>query len=227
MDGNRRYARQLGIAVGQGHGEGFESLKRTLEICLQLGIGTVTVYAFSIENFSRPQHEVDTIMDLAKSNLRRLCEEGELLDTYDVRVNVLGRRELLPEDVRGAIEEVEELTKGHESSILNVCCPYTAQDEVTTAIERTISDSELNIHSSMTVSDIESRLFTSQDSSSPPLDILVRTSDVRRLSDFLLWQASSNTQLQFVKTFWPQFGIKDMLPILLQYQQKIYLNKLR
>lgn len=87
---------------------------QTLELCLRLNIHTVTLYAFSIENFSRPKQEVDTIMDLAKTNLRRLCDEGELLQRYDVRVHVLGRRELLQQDVITAIEEVERLTEKHE-----------------------------------------------------------------------------------------------------------------
>lgn len=87
---------------------------QTLELCLRLNIHTVTLYAFSIENFLRPKHEVDTIMDLAKTNLRRLCEEGELLQQFDVRVHVLGRRELLDRDVITAIEEVESLTRSHK-----------------------------------------------------------------------------------------------------------------
>ncbi|KAG7562893.1 hypothetical protein FFLO_01722 [Filobasidium floriforme] len=227
MDGNRRYARERGLRVGRGHEAGFESLKGILEQCLRLNIRCVSVYAFSIENFTRPQEEIDDIMHLAKTNLKRLSEEGELLHRYDVRVNVLGRRSLLPLEIQQSMQELEESTSSHRSSILNVCCPYTSRDEVTTAIRSAVSDARAGlIQTDEITSDVLFSNLSTQKSGSPPLDILIRTSDVKRLSDFMMWQCSSNTSLEFVKTFWPEFGIRDMVPILLAYQRKVVLSRI-
>ncbi|KAL7423066.1 cis-prenyltransferase [Cryptotrichosporon argae] len=233
MDGNRRYARVRGRAVSRGHEAGFESLKRTLQLCLRLNIRVVSVYAFSIENFSRPKDEVDALMELAKRSLLGLATAGDFLDAHGVRVKCVGRQDLLSADVRDALREVEEKTRHNVGGVLNVCGPYTSRDEITTAVRDTL---EAIDGGALDVSDIMSdRIFANLETSRAAaavsaaggkLDILVRTSDVKRLSDFMMWQAAEDTQIHFVKTYWPEFGLSDMLPILLGWQQKIWLQRL-
>ncbi|WVW84619.1 di-trans,poly-cis-decaprenylcistransferase [Kwoniella bestiolae CBS 10118] len=237
MDGNRRYARGLGKEVSEGHGEGFAALKRTLEICLRLRIRAVSVYAFAIDNFNRSENEVSTLMRLAKDRLAELCQHGALLEEYGVQIKFVGQTSLFPEDVQQALREMEEMTKDHKNGVLNICAPYASRDEITTAIRYTVKDNNSNTEQ-ITSTQIFDRLGTSQSvlhvdsglfkrpEESGNLDILVRTSNVKRLSDFMMWQASEDTQLHFVNTFWPEFGLSDMIPILLGWQQKQWVKQL-
>ncbi|WWC62522.1 di-trans,poly-cis-decaprenylcistransferase [Kwoniella dejecticola CBS 10117] len=242
MDGNRRYARGLGKEVSEGHGEGFAALKRTLEICLRLRIRAVSVYAFAIDNFSRSENEVSALMRLAKDRLAELCQHGELLEEYGVKIKFIGQISLFPPDVQQAVREMEEMTKHHKNGVLNVCAPYSSRDEITTSLQDTVqtvlrdSDSiRVNdiksedilrrLGTSKAVSEVDRALFSRPDESGK-LDILVRTSNVKRLSDFMMWQASQDTQLHFVNTFWPEFGLSDMIPILLGWQQKQWIKHL-
>ncbi|KAK4684238.1 hypothetical protein P7C73_g5957, partial [Tremellales sp. Uapishka_1] len=111
MDGNRRYARVHNRAISEGHGEGFESLKRTLEICLKLNIPVISIYAFAIDNFSREEREVKAIIELAKKCIETLCQQGAWLEKYGIKVKVVGRVELLPPDVQEMVVQMEELTR--------------------------------------------------------------------------------------------------------------------
>ncbi|KAL6300239.1 Di-trans-poly-cis-decaprenylcistransferase [Sparassis latifolia] len=223
MDGNRRYARKHGKYVREGHSEGFQALRRVLKVCLRLNIRCVSAYAFAIENFKRSPEEVDALMDLAENKLLELCQHGQLLDEYGVRLNVLGRKEMLPERVQVAVKQAEEATRHNTRAILNLCMPYGARDDIATAVHSAIQDAlkQDPVPSEITEDDIESRLMTSA-VGSPPLDILVRTSGVRRLSDFFLWQCCEGTQLQFSEVYWPDFGLRDFVPIILDYQWKVW-----
>ncbi|KAI0053365.1 Prenyltransf-domain-containing protein [Auriscalpium vulgare] len=239
MDGNRRYARSQGMHVLRGHEDGFLALRRVLEICLLLGIRCVSVYAFSIDNFKRSQEEVDGLMHLAEVRLLELCEHGGVLQEYGVRLNALGKIDLFPPNVQAAVRRAEELTKDNDKAILNLCMPYTATDEIKTAVESAVQDAlkasqtpayvvHPDTHSPsgtkrslITEKDIDDRLMTSR-VGSPPLDILIRTSGVKRLSDYLLWQCAEDTQIQFINTYWPDVSLLDIVPIMLDYQRKVW-----
>ncbi|WVF68934.1 di-trans,poly-cis-decaprenylcistransferase [Kwoniella sp. CBS 6097] len=240
MDGNRRYAKIAGKKVSEGHGDGFAALKRTLEICLRLRIRAVSVYAFAIDNFNRSENEVSALMRLAKERLTELCQHGELLEEYGVKIKFIGRTNMFPPDVQQAVKDMEEMTKHHKNGVLNVCGPYASRDEITTAMRETvqavydgqISSSEItserifdDLGTSKAISQVGKTLL-SRPAEAKKLDILVRTSDVKRLSDFMMWQASEDTQLHFVKTYWPEFGLSDMIPILLGWQQKMWMKRL-
>ncbi|KAL0955687.1 hypothetical protein HGRIS_001911 [Hohenbuehelia grisea] len=224
MDGNRRYARMNKKIVQQGHSDGFLALRRMLEVCLRLGVQCVSAYAFSIENFKREPAEVDALMNLAEEKLLELCQHGDLLDEYGVRLHIIGRKELLPESVQAVARKAEEMTQHNDRAILNLCMPYTSRDEMTTAVESTVRkalDSDDYSSAEITEKDIDAQMMTSL-AKSPPLDILIRTSGVRRLSDFLLWQCCENTQLQFTSTYWPDFGLLEFVPVILDFQRKVW-----
>ncbi|KIJ64398.1 hypothetical protein HYDPIDRAFT_167737 [Hydnomerulius pinastri MD-312] len=224
MDGNRRYARKQGREGREGHSNGFHTLLRVLELCLRLRIHCVTVYAFAIENFNRPKDEVDALMKLAQERLVEIAEKGDILDKYGVRLNVLGNRDLLPPSVQAAIEKAEAMTQHNSSAILNVCAPYASQHEITTAVEsvirEAIDEGDLD-GSKITEHTITSHLSTSL-AGSPPLDVFVRTSGVKRLSGFMAWQCNEQTQIHMIDTYWPDFGVLDFVPILLEYQRKMW-----
>ena len=113
MDGNRRYAKRLGIEHIQGHSQGFEKLAQTLQWCRDLGIDTVTVYAFSIENFKRPQSEVDALLKLATDKFQRLIAEKDRLEEHGVKVVVLGNLNLLPTELQELVYTAMNMTKSH------------------------------------------------------------------------------------------------------------------
>ncbi|PLW34933.1 hypothetical protein PCANC_19084 [Puccinia coronata f. sp. avenae] len=238
-----------------------------LELLLRLEVPNVTVYAFAIGNFKRPPEEVSKLMDLARTKLVQICEKGQLLDRYGIRVVVIGRKDLLPPDIKESVMKVEEMTANNKKGCLNVAFPYSSQEEIATAICRTAMDtiSHQKPTSTIEVDTIDQNLYTSH---SPPLDILIRTSGVTRLSDFLLWQTtflnggkqgntaeggaynrveecnnsmpksldnktnpaatipSSSSSVHFVSTFWPHFGLLDVLPILLGWQAEQILSSL-
>ncbi|KAJ6620305.1 Decaprenyl diphosphate synthase-like protein [Mycena sp. CBHHK59/15] len=226
MDGNRRYARMNQKAIHQGHSDGFVALRRMLETCLRLQIRCVSVYAFAMDNFRRPQEEIEHLMDLAHDKLMEMSKHGQVLEEYGVRLNVLGKTALLPEYVQDAIRHVESVTRNNNRAILNICMSYSSQDEMTTAVESAVRLSlEKSEVPEITEDDIYAQLMTSL-AGSPPLDILVRTSGVKRLSDFLLWQCSENTQIHFCNAYWPEFGLFDFVPILLDYQRTIWGRKI-
>ncbi|KAK7060917.1 cis-prenyltransferase [Paramarasmius palmivorus] len=230
MDGNRRYARRLGKEVKQGHGEGYESLRRVLEICLRLNIRCVSVYAFAIDNFKRSKGEVDALMALAVNKLDELCQYGDLLSQYNVRLNVIGRTELFPPHVQEAVQRAEDLTRKNNGSILNLCMPYASRDEITAAVESCVRDA-VDDHASgspitITPEKITSRLMTTERGSPPRVDILIRTSGVTRLSDYMLWQCNEHTQIHFVDAYWPDFSLLDFVPIILQWQRAVWSGRI-
>ncbi|KAJ7494516.1 Decaprenyl diphosphate synthase-like protein [Mycena galericulata] len=228
MDGNRRYARMNQKAILQGHTDGFVALRRLLETCLRLQIQCVSVYAFAIDNFRRSPEEIEHLMNLAHDKLMEMSQHGQILEEYGVRLNVLGKTALLPEYVQEAIRHVESrvlrLNKSVSTAILNICMSYSSQDEIATAVQSAVRNSLEKSNPEdheITEEDISAQLMTTL-VGSPPLEVLVRTSGVKRLSDFLLWQCSENTQIHFCKAYWPEFGLLDFVPILLDYQRKIW-----
>ncbi|KAI9057870.1 Di-trans-poly-cis-decaprenylcistransferase [Trametes sanguinea] len=223
LDGNRRYARRKGMQVKDGHTDGFYNLRKMLEICIKLKVRCVSAYAFSIENFKRSPEEVNALMDLAEEKLLELCQKGDILDQYGIRLVVVGHKDMLPERVLAAAEKAEEMTRHNDRAIFNLCMPYTSRDEITTAVHSAIKSrlEDETDDTDITEDEIEAHLMTSI-AGSPPLDVLVRSSGVKRLSDYMLWQCAEDTQLQFSSTYWPEFGLLDFVPIILDYQRKVW-----
>ncbi|SAM07270.1 hypothetical protein [Absidia glauca] len=225
LDGNRRFARKMGAASTRfGHYEGLKRLDKVLELCMELGVIEITVYAFSIENFKRSKEEVDYLMQLFRETFMDFCDNNQFIKTNDIRVQFLGDLTKLPKDVADLARQVVNLTKNNKSRTFNICCPYTSRDEMTTAIKRNIhlvEEGQLELEN-VSPESIEQRLYTS---TSSPLDILIRTSGEIRLSDFLLHQASRGCQIQFIDCYWPEFSLWLFFPILLEYQ--IYGNDSR
>ncbi|KAJ3175206.1 hypothetical protein HDU87_006441 [Geranomyces variabilis] len=217
MDGNRRYARNAGVQTGVGHAMGSKKLEETLEWCLKLGVQVVTVYAFSIENFKRPAAEVDVIMDLASRKLEEFSTNSAFITKHSIRIKVLGDVSLLPTHVRTAAARAERSTRHHAGAVLNIACPYTSRHEMATAVAlaaRGVKEARLDVE------DVDEELLDRlmMTGGDPQLDVLVRTSGEKRLSDFLLWQVSKSCRVHFLDVLWPDFTFWDMLPVLLAYQ---------
>lgn len=160
-----------------------------IDRCLEVGVKEVTVYAFSIENFKRPQEEVNTLMQLARDKFAKLLEEKEKLNEKGVRIRVIGNLQMLPRDIQKTVAEAMLLTKDNNKSILNVAFAYTSREEITHSLKTIIGGVEDNDLRAEDLNEalIDQCLYTNKCSS---VDLLVRTSGELRFSDYLLWQVN-------------------------------------
>jgi len=177
------------------------------------------VYAFSIENFKRTESEVAAIFEVTKAKLKEFCTQGKFLSDNDIKLKLIGDLSLLPDDLVKIANEAMEATKNNKSFVLNICFSYTSRYEITKAIKDVVKDvQEGRLNSDdITEETIENHLLTKD---CPPVDILVRTSNETRFSDFLLWQICDDTQIHFIDVYWPVFSFWNMLPVILSFQKK-------
>ncbi|KAI8873777.1 dehydrodolichyl diphosphate synthetase [Ramicandelaber brevisporus] len=231
MDGNRRFARNsLNANVIEGHKSGASKLEQVLSWCLDLGVECVSVYAFSIDNFNRSKDEVDGLMNLARHKLVDLATNSPTIKKHQARIRVIGNKDLLPTDLREAVEKTMQATAKHTGPVLNICFAYLGSEEIAHSIETSVNHALLqNSPAEITVEDIERNLRMNQpafegggddDCVSIPLDLLVRTSGEIRLSDFMMWQASRGQpcHMAFVSKYWPEFSLYDLFSIIISYQ---------
>ena len=204
MDGNGRWARSRGRPRRAGHVAGTAAVRRTVEAAHGLGITTLTLYAFSADNWGRPRAEVDHLMHLLRSHLR---SEADRLAERDVRLSVIGRRDRLPDALRRQIQAVEARTRSGSSMHLRLAVDYSAREAVLGAAALLAGIPAPSPES------FGRALALAQNA--PPgtrnVDLLVRTGGEKRLSDFLLWE-SAYAELFFTDTLWPDFG-KDELAL--------------
>ncbi len=215
LDGNRRFAQNAGLDKLQGHALGAKKLEEVLKWCQELGVKHITVYAFSTENFNRPSEEVKALMDLFAEKFKKVAKD-ERIHKYKIRVRVIGDLSRLPEQVRGAIEEAQEVTQGYDGYTLNIAVGYGGRAELAEAVRRIcerIERGELK-PSDVDESIINSHLYTA---GIPDPDLVIRTSGEERLSGFLLWQ-SAYSELYFCEANWPEFDKIEFLRAIRTYQ---------
>ena len=200
MDGNGRWAAARGLPRGEGHRRGVEALRRTVRAAAALGIGFLTIFSFSAENWSRPPAEIRELMALLRRFIR-----NDLADLHrtGVRVRVIGERESLDAEICRLLDEAEELTKDNDKLVLVVAFNYGARQEIARAARRiaaAVAAGDLAV-SAVTADQLGSYLDAPD---LPDPDLIIRTSGEQRLSNFLLWQAAYS-ELVFVPTYWPDF----------------------
>ncbi|MEO1521418.1 MAG: isoprenyl transferase, partial [Cyanobacteria bacterium J06633_2] len=215
MDGNGRWAAQQGLPRIAGHQRGAQRIKELLRCCREWGISTLTVYAFSTENWKRPAQEVNFLMTLFERLLQK-----ELTDMHQngVRVQFIGDLARLPDTLRTVIERSIQLTGNNQAVQFNVAVNYGARDELLRACKILATQTQQGDRSpdDMTEQDISALLYTC---GIPDPDLLIRTSGEQRLSNFLLWQLAY-TELYFTTKFWPEFDRAEFHQAILTYQQR-------
>ncbi len=194
MDGNGRWAQKHGLPREHGHKHGTETFKRVIGHCYELGLKCVTVYAFSTENWKRPQNEVDSIMKLLESYLDEKYPD-------EACVKFIGDRDPLSDKLKRKMEKAERETEGREFRV-NIALNYGSRAEITNAFNKLISENKTHIKED----DITSHLYTN---GSPELDMVVRTGGDLRISNFLLWQAAY-AEFYFTDTLWPDLSDADV-----------------
>ncbi len=218
MDGNRRYSKIQGnMEVIKGHEIGVDTLEKVLDWSIDLGIEIVTAYAFSTENFNRPQKEVEGLMDLFFKNFKKIVDH-EKIHKNKVKVKVVGRTELLPDNVREAIREAEESTAMYNERLFNLAIGYDGRLEIVDAIKKIykqVEDGEISID------DVDEELVSKNLYTGGLEDpsLIIRTSGEERLSGFLLWQ-SSYSELYFCDSLWPELRKVDYLRAIRDYQAR-------
>jgi undecaprenyl diphosphate synthase len=209
MDGNGRWANGRGLPRIAGHRRGVESIRRTAEACPDLGIGTLTLYAFSADNWQRPADEVGGLMRLLRSYLRN---ETQRLARTGTRLSVVGRRDRLPAGIPEAIEAAEAATAEGARLHLRICVDYSARDAIIAAA-RQLEGGEATRESF-------GALVAGEMHGSPvEVDLLIRTGGEKRLSDFLLWEAAY-AELHFTERMWPDFGPDDLTEAVTEFARR-------
>jgi undecaprenyl diphosphate synthase len=215
MDGNGRWARRQGLPRVMGHREGVEALKRTLRLCSDWGIGALTAYAFSTENWNRPGEEVSFLMTLFE---RVLARELEALEREQVRIRFLGDLEPLPSGLRDLIANATARTAGNSGIHFNVCTNYGGRAELVQAARRL---AEQVARGELDPARIDEALFAAQlhTAGERDPDLLIRTSGEQRISNFLLWQLAY-AELHITEVLWPDFDAAALTAALLDYQNR-------
>ena len=195
MDGNGRWAKKRGLPRKVGHKFGAEAFENTVKNCHKLGIKTVTVYAFSTENWSRPKDEIDAIIGL----MEKYIEEAKKYE--DIKIVFLGDKSVLPVTLQNSIIELENRTS-HYDNTLNIAFNYGGRAEIVNACNELIKEGK----TLLTEEDINNHLYTKD---SPDPDLIVRTANEFRLSNFLLWQCAY-AEFYISKALWPDFDMKEL-----------------
>jgi len=211
MDGNGRWAAQRGLPRVQGHSAGIDSVRDVVESSARLGIPVVTLYAFSVENWKRPQNEIKTLMGLLKKYLRL---ELRTLLKNNIRFQVIGREDELADDVRQELEFAQEETKTDTGMVFNIALNYGGRTEIVDAARRAIQ-------SNVQANELDETLFAEflYTSGQPDPDLLIRTSGEMRVSNFLLWQIAY-AEIWVTETLWPDFRCRHLFEALLAYQKR-------
>lgn len=220
MDGNRRYARKVNSPVIEGHYLGFQTLIDCYFFGRSFGVTEVTMYAFSIENFKRPQEEVDGLWRLLEEKLELVRKDIPELKKLKAAVKIIGNLSLIPQRVQDAIERLRKEVGDVDNPefICYLAIAYTSRDEITRSIRKILSD----VGEGIVLPDeidgqlVDDNLYTKDYRN--PVDLVIRTSGETRLSDFLLWQ-TSDALLYFTDTLWPDFRFYDLLKAVCAYQK--------
>ena len=214
MDGNGRWANLRGLKRNAGHEAGEEALFDTVEGALELGIGTLTVYAFSTENWKRPAEEVRFLMGFNESLLLRRSDE---LDERDVHVRFVGRRARpVPKRLIRLMEDTEAKTADNDRMTLNIAFNYGGRAELVDAAQRLVDDHAAGDLRTVDEEALAARLY---EPAMPDVDLLIRTSGEQRLSNYLLWQAAY-AELVFTETLWPDFNRVELEKAVAEYQRR-------
>lgn len=215
MDGNGRWAKQKGFLRTIGHESGTKSVKTTVETCAKLGIKNLTLYAFSTENWNRPKLEVDTLMKLLISSLKK---ELKTLNKNNIRLNAIGNLTNLPVKVQAELQEVIQKTSENTRMTLTLALSYGAREELVQAVKKISDKVKNNIISTDTIDEtiINQHLYTHD---LPDVDLVIRTSGEHRISNFLLWQIAY-AEFYFTEVLWPDFNEANLYEAIISYQNR-------
>ncbi|MFY9228454.1 MAG: polyprenyl diphosphate synthase [Candidatus Microsaccharimonas sp.] len=211
IDGNRRWAKKHGLPTYEGHLAGYNAVKEVAFATLEQGVQFMSVYVFSSENWKRSQEEVKALMSLV---LRLFTTDSKMFDENNIKLKVLGMREGLDTKIVKAIDKLEERTKNNTAGTLAVCMNYGGQREIVDAVKKIVQ-------SGIDADKIDETLIAENlyGSEVPPVDVIIRTSGEKRLSNFMLWR-SAYSELIFMDKMWPDMTKDDVTAIIKEYSRR-------
>lgn len=215
MDGNGRWAKKRGFARSFGHENGTKAVRQVVEGCAEIGVKNLTLYAFSTENWKRPKFEIQTLMKLLISSLKK---EIKTLQDNNIKLCTIGNLDTLPSKVHKELTDVMEKTKQNTKMTLTLALSYGSREELVSAFKELAFKVKNNIISIENIDDsiINEHLYTRN---LPDVDLLIRTSGEQRISNFLLWQIAY-AELYFTNTLWPDFTKEDLNNAIIEYQKR-------
>lgn len=215
MDGNGRWARKHAMGRISGHQKGAEAVRTTVRTCREIGIKFLTLYAFSMENWLRPDNEVQALMRLLEEYLR--SERREMLET-GIRLTTIGSTENLKEPIKGILRETMKKTSQGREMTLNLALSYGGRDEIIAAIQKMIAAVHAGklLPNEISKDTFPDYLYTA---GLPDPDLLIRTSGEYRISNFLLWQ-SAYTEFYFTDVLWPDFNRDELYKAIVEFQRR-------
>lgn len=215
MDGNGRWAKKQGMMRIFGHENGAKSVSETVEACARLGIENLTLYAFSTENWNRPKAEVDTLMKLLVTTMKK---ELPTLQKNNIKLNTIGNIDQLPKSTQRELLDAIEKTKTNTRLTLTIALSYGSREEIVSAVKRIsekVTNNQLSI-ADINESVIQNHLYTYD---LPDVDLVIRTSGEQRISNFLLWQVAY-AEFYYTDVLWPDFREKDLHEAIISYQKR-------
>ncbi len=219
QDGNRRYARESGDNVPEGHRAGASTTEAVLNWCTELGIEELTLYAFSTENFNRPEAELNPLFDLIETKLREFAD-AERVHAEEVCIRAIGDLDRLPDRVQQAVSYAQHRTEGYDDFRLNIALAYGGRNELLRAARDVTTDVAAGELASedVTVDEIENRLYQNP---VRDVDLIIRTGGDERTSNFLPWHANGNeAAVYFCAPYWPEFSRVDFLRAVRTYEHR-------
>lgn len=215
MDGNGRWAQKRLLNRVIGHEKGMTAVRRTVQLCSKLGISYLTLYAFSNENWNRPSREVSALMKLLE---RYLLKELPQMMENSIRLNAIGRLDLLPAAAQKTLQKCIKKTENNKGMVLNLALSYGGRAEIIDAVKQMAHDIEEGKVKAEDITEdrLASYLYTA---GMPDPDFLIRTSGELRVSNFLLWQIAYS-EIYVTETLWPDFAEEDLITALLDYQKR-------
>ena len=215
MDGNGRWAKRRGLPRSAGHQAGAETLKKIVTECNKMGIKYITVYAFSTENWKRPKEEVDFLMNLLMSYL---LDAERTLAGENVRIRAIGSRAELSKEMQEQIKKTEEFTSKNDGIVMNIALNYGSREELVNAVKNIsekVKSGEIQADD-INTDTISAELYTG---GQPDPDLIIRTSNEQRLSNFMMWQASYS-ELYYTQPLWPDFSVSHLYDAIIEYQKR-------
>lgn len=215
MDGNGRWAQKRGLPRSAGHKQGARTFREIVRYCRSIGIRYLTVYAFSTENWKRPQSEIDAIMNLLRDYLDELERHS---DEEQGVLRFIGDMAPLAEDLRQRITDVQERTAGREGITVNIALNYGGRHEIVHAVQQAVSLARQGTLTPEAVDEalVDSLMYTA---GQPPVDLIIRPSGEQRISNFLLWQGAY-AEFVFMDVLWPDFTPGDLDRAIAEFQRR-------
>jgi undecaprenyl diphosphate synthase len=215
MDGNGRWAEARSLPKVMGHARGVDAVKKTVKACLKAGVKYLTIYAFSTENWSRPDHEIKALFLLLENFIDK---EFRLFHDNKIRFHIIGERQRIQKDVLAKVEGAEKATENYEALTLNIALSYGGRQEILNAVKLLAEDvKKMKVDSS----DIDEKMFSDRlyTAGQPDPDLLIRTSGEMRVSNFLLWQISY-AEFYVTEKLWPDFNEDELNKAIEEYDKR-------